>query len=231
MVTDSKPIAQRSREKLYFDHKDMDYYFSWILGRQVYEGSDPEECYAAAASILDGDAASWQLAWTALAEAVADQAEVRLGAGDREGARRAYLRACTYYRAPLFIMGPDDPAFRENLRLMHGCFEQAAALFQSPVEAVQVPFRGRLLPGYFWKAGGDREPRPTLLVSGGLETFAEDCYFMVGPAGPERGYHVLAVDLPGQGLNPDQGLAFTARMGPAVQAVVDYALKRPEIDP
>jgi pimeloyl-ACP methyl ester carboxylesterase len=54
---------------------------------------------------------------------------------------------------------------------------------------------------------------------------------MVGPSGPARGYNVLAVDLPGQGLNPDQGLTFTARMGPAVQAVVDYAVSRPEVDP
>jgi pimeloyl-ACP methyl ester carboxylesterase len=231
MASDQASIAQRSLQKFRFDHKDMDYYFSWILGRQFYDGSDPDECYAAADSIADGDASSWQIAWEALAETVSAQAQTALSKGDREGARLAYLSACTYYRAPLFIMSPENPAFRENWRMMHGCFQQAAPLFETPIEAVQVPYRGRLLPGYFWKVDGSGQPRPTLIVSGGLETFAEDCYFMVASSGPEWGYNVLAVDLPGQGLNPDQGLPFTARMGPSVEAVVDYALARPEIDP
>jgi len=33
-------LAQRTQEKLYFDHKDMDYYISWIAGRRNYGGSD-----------------------------------------------------------------------------------------------------------------------------------------------------------------------------------------------
>lgn len=38
MATNQTSIAQRSRKKLYFDHHDMDYYFSWIMGRQIYDG-------------------------------------------------------------------------------------------------------------------------------------------------------------------------------------------------
>ena len=46
-----------------------------------------------------------------------------------------------------------------------------------------------------------------------------------------RGYTVLTVDLPGQGINPKQGLFLRAKMDVAIQAVVDYALTRPEVDP
>ncbi len=39
-MTDAQPVARRSAEKYRFEHKDMDYYFSWILGRQAVCGSD-----------------------------------------------------------------------------------------------------------------------------------------------------------------------------------------------
>jgi dienelactone hydrolase len=64
-----------------------------------------------------------------------------------------------------------------------------------------------------------------------VETFAEDCYFMVGQTGRLRGYHVITADLSSQGINPDQGLFFEARMEIPLKAVVDYCLTRNEIDP
>ena len=231
MATEGAPIAQRSRRRLYFAHRDMDYYLSWIVGRRIFEGSDEGECLAVAGRIADGDAASWQEAWAGLAEEVEAQADRALHAGDREAARRAYLRACTYHRAPLFIMSPQDPRVRALERRLRACFQSAAALAGPPIESVQVPFQGRLLPGYFWQPRDVPAKRPTLIVAGGLETFAEDCYFMVGPAGPLHGYNVITADLPGQGTNPDQGLYFEARMELPVRALVDYTLARPEVDP
>ena len=63
MTKDRTAFAQRSQEKLYFDHKDMDCYLSWIVGRRIYDGSDPTECFDVAARIEDGDAQSWQREW------------------------------------------------------------------------------------------------------------------------------------------------------------------------
>lgn len=231
MNTEQTAIAPRSQKKLHFDHKDMDYYFSWVVGRKIYDGSDEEECFATAARIVDGDAQSWQAEWQRLAEEVKAEAERALRSGDRERARNAYLRACTYFRAPLFIMSPKNPRFEPNWRTMRACFRQAAELFDPPIEQIQVPFRGTLLDGYFWTVDDDGEQRPTLLVIGGLETFAEDCYFMVGPSGPEHGYNVLTVDLPGQGTTPYEGLYLEARMEISMETAVDYALTRAEIDP
>jgi pimeloyl-ACP methyl ester carboxylesterase len=140
------------------------------------------------------------------------------------------LRACTYYRAPLFITPPSEPTFRPDGAKMRACFQQAAALFDPPIETVTVTYQGVPLLGYFWKADDSRTPRPTLIVAGGIETYAEDCYFFIGSEGAARGYNVLTVDLPGQGVNPDHGLYFGARMEQPVAAVVDYALSRPEVD-
>jgi pimeloyl-ACP methyl ester carboxylesterase len=167
----------------------------------------------------------------ALAERIESQAAAALQAHDRETARTSYLRACTYYRAPLFIMSQKHPDFYRYWRKMHACFQQAAVLFEPAIESIEVPFQGRMLPGYFWKVDESGQPRPTLVVVGGVETWAEDCYFMVGPSGPLRGYNVITADLSGQGLNPDQGLYFGARMEVSARALVDYALSRPEVDP
>jgi pimeloyl-ACP methyl ester carboxylesterase len=67
-------------------------------------------------------------------------------------------------------------------------------------------------------------------VVGGIETFAEDCYLIIGPTAFEQGYNVLTIDLPGQGVSPEQGLTFGARMEVPVAAVIDYALSLPDVD-
>src|SRR5688572_2475712 len=224
-------FAQRSQKKLHFDHKDMDYYLSWILGREIYEGSDYEECLSTAKLITDANAESWHKEWRFLAEWVHDQAERALENGDRETARKAYLRASTYHRAPLFIMRRSHADFYGRWQAMQTCFQKAAQLFDLVIEPIEIPFQGHTLPGYFWKVDNSKIPRPTLLVVGGVETWAEDCYFMIGASGAERGYNVLTADLAGQGMNPDNGLYFGARMEVTTRALVDYALSRSEVDP
>ena len=128
-------------------------------------------------------------------------------------------------------MRPSDAAFDETVQKMQACFRQAAVLLDPPVEPIEVPFEGHRLSGYAWHAGSVDQPCPTLIVFGGIETFAEDCYFMVGPEGTNRGYTMLTVDLPGQGTTPAQGLYFGAKMERPVRAVLDYALSRADVDP
>jgi hypothetical protein len=132
--TKQVPITQRSLQKTYFDHKDMDSYFSWIVGRHVFGGSQKEECFDATSRILDGDPHSWHQEWAKLARRVEDQAKIALQVGAILNARDAYLRACTYYRAPLFIMNPKDSTFHEYFHKMQYCFQQAVDLFTLPVE-------------------------------------------------------------------------------------------------
>ena len=146
-MVSKQAMAQRSQTRVHFDHRDMDYYLSWILGREAWGASEAGECMDIAARIADGDPQSWQREWRRLAEQVEETAENATRAGDLESARRAYLRACTYYRAPLFIMHPADPAFRETWQKMQACFRQAAALTDPPIEAIHVPYQGRELAG------------------------------------------------------------------------------------
>jgi alpha-beta hydrolase superfamily lysophospholipase len=224
----SSAIARRSAEKIHFDHKDMDYYLAWVMGRHVFDASDRADCMATAARIPNGDIAAWQAEWRNLAQQT--EAEAQATQGDRAAARKAYLSACTYYRAPLFLMPPHQAEFRADYQKMRACFQAAAPLGDSPIEQIEISYQGKMLFGYYQQADAGPTPRPTLIIFGGIETFAEDCYLMIGPTASSQGYNVLTVDLPGQGNTPEQGLYFGARMEGPVQAVVDYALSRPEVD-
>ncbi|MDQ2691481.1 MAG: alpha/beta hydrolase, partial [Chloroflexota bacterium] len=231
MNNENTAFAQRSAKKVYFDHKDMDFYLSWMMGREIYDGSDRTELLETAQKIPDADIQAWHTEWPALARRIEAQAEEALQKGDRESARKRFLRACTYYRGPLFIMGQKHPDFYRHWQAMQVCFRKAAVLFDPVIEPIEVPFQGQTLAGYFWKVDHSDTPRPTLIVVGGVETWAEDCYFFVGHSGSERGYNVITADLAGQGMNPDKGLHFGARMEDTARALVDYALARPEVDP
>lgn len=224
-------FAQRSQEMVHFNNRDMDYYLAWMMGRQFFDGSDPQECLDTAARISDGDIAAWQKTWPEMAEMIEQQAETALAQGFSQTARKAFLRACTYYRAPLFIMDAKDLAFKENWQKMQACFQKAAKLFAPPIEAIEVPYQGKALSGYFCKVDESDTRRPTLIICGGIETFREDCYFVAAPAGLARGYNVLMVDFPGQGINPDKGLFLDPRTERAAAVIVEYALSRSEVDP
>src|SRR5918995_2099886 len=126
MSKENTSFAQRSQKKIHFEHKDMDYYLSWILGRDIYEGSDRAECLSTAERITNAASRSWQREWSVLANQVQSQAETALLNEERETARKAFLRACTYHRAPLFVMGRNDPNFYMHWRSMHTCFQKAA---------------------------------------------------------------------------------------------------------
>ncbi|MCE7984244.1 MAG: alpha/beta fold hydrolase [Caldilinea sp. CFX5] len=230
MPTEASAIAQRRLTKIHFDHQDMDYYLSWIMGRELYQGSRAAECLAVAAQIKEADAQSWQQGWLTLAQQVEAEAQSALQQGQTALARERFFCACTYYRAPLFLMSAQNAVFHPTVQKMQAAFRQAAALCQPPLERIAVTYQSQSLTGYLWPVDSSRQPRPTLIVIGGIETFAEDCYFMIGSSGAAQGYNVLTVDLPGQGLTPDQGLYFGARMEQPVSAVIDYALSRPEVD-
>ena len=62
-----------------------------------------------------------------------------------------------------------------------------------------IPYAGTTLPGYFFRAGPEPDPRPTVILTGGYDGTAEELYFSNGAAALARGYNVLAFDGPGQG--------------------------------
>jgi len=217
--------------RYHFMDGDMDWTFGYLLGTVSNHGFEIGEAYYTANRIKDGDAASWQAQWIQTGERLAARAEKSLAQGHKTSAVRQMMRACFYYRAALISMMPDDPRVKDTAGRSRNLMKKAGALMDPPLEYFEVPFEGTVIPGYFRKADISGAPRPTLFMIGGGETFAEDLWFHIGPRAFERGYNFIAVDLPGQGLLPWEGKYFRAAMHVPISAVIDYAMKRPEVDP
>jgi pimeloyl-ACP methyl ester carboxylesterase len=214
-----------------FKDRDMDFTFgSLALGATVNHGCEIGEAFRTAAHIKDGDAASWQAEWAKTARLVEARGEQSLAGGHRVSARDQLQRASYYYRLALLAILPDDPRLKEYARESRSLLKKAGALFDPPLEYFEIPFEGTVLPGFFRKAAAGAEPVKTLIMIGGGETFAEDLFFPIAPQTHDRGYNFMTVDLPGQGLLPLAGKFFRPDMQVPMQAVVDYALSRPEVD-
>lgn len=204
------------------------------LSHALYGGADFGECFVTAAQITPADPDSWYRAWTATADRVFHIAESCAAAGRSVSAREAYLRASNYYRTawlPLFGAPVDDrlvAAFDREAE----AFARAAAGMSPAVEAVEIPYEGTSLPGYFHRADDSGQPRPTVIATNGYDATVHEAHFAHAVAAVRRGYHCLTFDGPGQGRPLiHQGLVFRPDWENVVRPVVDYALSRPEVDP
>ena len=206
--------------------------FIWGLfwGRPATMAVKLAKRFYTASQIKDGDAASWQAAWIHTANRLFSRAETNLAAGHQISACRELQRASYYYRASTMSMMPDDARVKEMAHRSRSCLLRAGELMDVSLEYIEIPFEGTVLPGFFRKADHSGLPRPTLLMIGGGETFAEDLWFHIGSQAFERGYNFITVDLPGQGLLPWEGKYFRPAMNIPITAVIDYALERPEVD-
>lgn len=218
--------------RFHFNDTDMDFHFgTLVLGAAVNHGVEMGEAFYAASRIKDGDAASWQDEWYALGTRAEARGGASLTGGHRVSARDQFQRAANYIRISLISMLPTDARFKERGIKLRGIMKKAGPLFDPPVEYLEIPFEGTVLPGYFRKAAAGKTPAKTLIMVGGGETFAEDLYFYIMPQTHDRGYNFMTVDLPGQGMLALEGKTFRPDMNVPMKAVIDYALSRSDVDP
>jgi alpha-beta hydrolase superfamily lysophospholipase len=217
--------------KMHFNDTEMEFAFALILGATMNHGCEVGEAFAAVKNIREGDAASWQKEWLAMAERVAARGDRAVQGGHNVSAREQYMRAAYYYRAALVSMMPDDARFKPVALQSRELLQKAGQLLDPPLEYLEIPFENTVLPGYYRAAAEGAESGKTLVMIGGGETFIEDLFFYIAFSAHERGYNFLTVDLPGQGLLPLEGKYFRAEIELPMQKVVDYALGRKEVDP
>lgn len=196
-----------------------------VVGSAVHQGADVQEVLAATRPVDPGNLDTWYAAFTDLAEATVRQAT------DDESGRRAYLRAANYHRAAgqMLIAAPLDPRLVAANTRSREAFAKALALMPHG-EHVLIPYEHTTLPGYFFAASD--QPGPTVILTGGYDSSAEELYFFGADSALARGYHVLAFDGPGQGAALiQQGLVLRPDWENVIGPVIDYLLTRPEVDP
>ena len=204
------------------------------IGHTAYGGADIGECLATAYHIKEGDLESWHDEWARMAFRVRTFADESLARGHTVSAREAYLRASNYYRTAEFFLhvDPTDPRIGTTWESSVECFSEATKLFSPQFEAIEIPYDGTTLPGYFYCVDDSNTPRPTLILHGGFDSTLEELYFFGAVAALRRGYNCLAFDGPGQGgVIRRQKLPFRHDWEKVVTPVVDYVLTRSEVDP
>lgn len=224
-------LAKRTTVRFRFGHNDFDFFFQWLAGSQTNGGCEVGEAFYAASQITDGDPESWAREWTALADRVEARARSSLDHGHSVSAREAFLRAYLYRRAPLAFMHPTDARYRPTYEAARRLFREGCALVDPPIEPIEIPFEHGVLSGYLIRPTDDAVPRKTIIMFGGGDSFVEDLYFYLGPAGTKRGYNVVVVDLPGQGILPGDGLTMRPDAETPMAVVIDQVLADETVDP
>ena len=222
--------------KLNFDRRNMDVGTPTFLFMRAAMpiptgGAELSECLVATGRVKDGDDASWVREWKALGEALEAKGRAWLSAGQRVSGRNALMRASTYFRAAMMRCSAFDPESDSLLTRSRECFQEAGALYDPPIQAVRVPYQGRVLPAYYISAG--KPGAPTLIGTNGGDSTNEEMFQVFGFAACERGWNFLVFEGPGQytarQLNPDLHLRPDWEL--PTGAMIDWLLQRDEVDP
>ena len=102
-----------------------------------------------------------------------------------EGVKLLQECICIPFRA-----GP-DPRLVDAYHRQRETFERAVVARPGWGERIAIPFEGKSLHGYFFAAAGSGRPAPTLLMTGGYDSTAEEAYFYSGPAALARAYNFV----------------------------------------
>jgi len=218
---------------VYFNDAQFDFQTLRLLGSAASGDAEAGEVLSTAYRIREGDFESWTAEWLKTAQRVHEIAEQSRERGHRVSAREAYFRASNYYRAAEFYLhgDPRDPRIIDFSRSARACFEQALALTSLAVERVAIPYEGRELPGYFYRADEAGARAATLIVHTGYDGTQEELR-ATAIAATTRGINCLTFEGPGQGaVIREQGLGFRPDWEAVVTPVVDHVLGLPAVDP
>ncbi|MGW1297997.1 alpha/beta hydrolase family protein [Streptomyces sp. NPDC002533] len=167
----------------------------------------------------------------------------RVGRGGGGGGREAHeqtrrfrsLRASQYYAQALFyVLGTDAPGREEAVYRAgrHG-WDTFAGLCDPAAVTDRVPYdRKTSMPVWFFRPDTSKRRRPTVILTNGSDGQNVDMWTYGVGAALERGWNALVYDGPGQGeLLFVHGVPFNGTWERAVSPLVDWLLRRPDVDP
>lgn len=148
-----------------------------IVGTAPFGGADIAEALDSIGQIRDKDPLSWHSAWTEAAERAERIGEEASVAGNRDEARRAFLRSSNYWRASgyMFNNRPQSPDSRVTTiaRRVIQSFQRATRLMDCQVKFLEIPYQQHKLPGYLYLPPVNKRLKgktPILLNTGGADS-------------------------------------------------------------
>ena len=141
---------------------------------------------------------AWWEEWCAMAARVEQAGDLAAAEKRDATAGNYYIRAGNYYFTGERMVPPGEQKtgiYKKSLR----CFHEGLRRRYSNIEFVDVPYEGTALPAYFMKSPVAKGPAPTVVMFDGLDNCKEMSVLFGGIELAHRGFHVLAIDGPGQG--------------------------------
>lgn len=170
----------------------------------------------------------WFSYWAQRGEVYEALARAALAKDRRQSAGELFWQACLSHHYAQFLWFHDPKSRDAGQWRKLELYKEAAPLFAIPAERFDIAFDGFTIPGYLRVPPG-AEQAPVAIVLGGLESTKEESYRFENLC-LARGLATCTFDGPGQGE-----MYFQAKMRPDFHrfgsAVVDWLVKRPEIDP
>ncbi len=159
------------------EHAQMDFEIQILLGCCHYSAADAGEILAMVERIPSGDFEKWYQEWFAIAERMQGIAEQSASSSNPVSARKAFLRAATYFSASaIFIDGTKDTSRGLHAWKRHlTCWERFCFYLNPAAEKVSIPYEGIFMSGYFFrpdKAGG---PSATIIFNNGSDGSPPGC--------------------------------------------------------
>ncbi|HKA46091.1 MAG TPA: alpha/beta fold hydrolase [Burkholderiales bacterium] len=153
--------------------------------------------------------------------------------GANEAATYHYDHAIESYRMaqhPIFF--DDHPVKIELCRKLDEMVDRRSKVASYPIERVEVPFDGRKTISCLLHLLPDRRKAPVVIYVPGMDQTKEVFPRAFHNVALSRGFHVIAMDGPGQGNSNIQKIrAVKDNYERAGAAVISYLMKRPEVDP
>ena len=171
--------------------------------------------------------------WREAAERHEALASARRRMGANEAATYHYDHAIEAYRMaqhPIYF--DDHPVKIELYRKLSEMVDRRSKVAAYPIERVEVPFGGGKTISCLLHLLPDRRRAPVVIYVPGMDQTKEIFPKAYHNIALSRGFHVLAMDGPGQGNSNLQKIrAVKDNYERAGAAVISYLAKRPEVDP
>lgn len=150
--------------------------------------------------------------------------------------RGRYLSAARkFHRAAMYYIRADRMASHLNSERVAiyksalASYRKARKLGRDPIEFVEIPYNGKVIPGLFLQGEGDG-PKPTVIHLQGFDSIKETQFPYLGGYRP-RGMNALIVDQPGAGeAIRIYGLTAEVETENYVRVLIDWLEKRRDVN-
>jgi 2,6-dihydroxypseudooxynicotine hydrolase len=203
----------------------VDLIWSHNTPRYLATGVDPNDLQRLIAGVERWD--DWCRIWCDEASRHQRQAEDASTQGRAVTASEAFLRASIYFHYAKHLFAHDPQQYLDAHTRMLRCYQAAAGSLTPPVERIEIPFEGGMLPGNLRRPIG-RARAPVAIILPGLDACKEELHAW-SDAFVRRGMATLALDGPGQGESAFR-LPVRSEWGPVIGAVIDHLEQRADVD-